>query len=115
MVADHVSDRGSRKGISSNQLHRTLGFTLKTAWFMSRRIRDAMRDVSTKPFGGEGGDVQMDETYTGTLQGVENARGDFRHKMRVFHFSTTALTAPVQFMLLALVLAKSPTSFPPTR
>jgi transposase-like protein len=34
----------SKKGISSNQLHRTLGVTLKTAWFMSHRIREAMRD-----------------------------------------------------------------------
>ena len=33
----------SKKGISSNQLHRTLGVTLKTAWFMSYRIREAMR------------------------------------------------------------------------
>ncbi len=32
-----------KKGISSNQLHRTLGVTLKTAWFMSHRIREAMR------------------------------------------------------------------------
>ena len=34
----------SKKGMSSNQLHRTLGVTLKTAWFMSHRIREAMRD-----------------------------------------------------------------------
>src|SRR5437016_10663069 len=33
----------SKKGISSNQLHRSLGVTLKSAWFMSHRIRDAMR------------------------------------------------------------------------
>ena len=35
---------GSKKGISSNQLHRTLGVTLKTAWFLSHRIREAMRE-----------------------------------------------------------------------
>lgn len=74
---------GSKKGISSNQLHRTLGVTLKTAWFMSHRIREAMRDGSMEPFGGEGGDVLVDETYIGNLQGVEKARGGFRHKMRV--------------------------------
>jgi transposase-like protein len=34
---------GSKKGISANQLHRTLGVTLKTAWFMGHRIREAMR------------------------------------------------------------------------
>src|SRR5208283_3185768 len=33
----------SKKGISSNQLHRTLGITLKSAWFLSHRIREAMR------------------------------------------------------------------------
>ncbi len=32
----------SKKGISASQLHRTLGVTLKTAWFMSHRIREAM-------------------------------------------------------------------------
>jgi len=43
---------GSKKGISSNQLHRILGVTLKTAWFMSHRIREAMRagDLAV-PFG----------------------------------------------------------------
>ncbi len=39
----------SKKGISSNQLHRTLGVTLKTAWFMSHRIREAMRDGDLRP------------------------------------------------------------------
>jgi transposase-like protein len=33
----------SKKGISSNQLHRTLGITLKSAWFLSHRIREAMK------------------------------------------------------------------------
>jgi transposase-like protein len=42
----------SKKGISSNQLHRPLGVTLKTAWFMSHRIREAMRDGSVSPLGG---------------------------------------------------------------
>jgi hypothetical protein len=39
----------SKKGISSNQLHRTLGVTLKTAWFMSHRIREAMRTGDLSP------------------------------------------------------------------
>src|SRR5580698_3075927 len=34
----------SKKGISSNQLHRSMGITLKSAWFMSHRIREAMKE-----------------------------------------------------------------------
>ncbi len=55
----------SKKGIGSNQLHRTLGVTLKTAWFMSHRIREAMRDGVLAPMGGAGGIVEADETYIG--------------------------------------------------
>ncbi|MGN6146509.1 MAG: IS1595 family transposase [Mesorhizobium sp.] len=55
----------SKKGISSNQLHRTLGVTLKTAWFMSHRIREAMRTGGLDPLGGEGKIVEADETYYG--------------------------------------------------
>jgi transposase-like protein len=43
---------GSKKGISSNQLHRILGVTLKTVWFMSHRIREAMRSGDLAPMGG---------------------------------------------------------------
>src|SRR5215210_5290294 len=60
----------SKKGISSNQLHRTLGVTLKTAWFMSHRIREAMRDGSLAPLGTGGGIVEDDETAYGRLQGA---------------------------------------------
>lgn len=55
----------SKKGISSNQLHRTLGVTLKTAWFMSHRIREAMMNGRLEQFGGEGSAVEADETYFG--------------------------------------------------
>ena len=57
----------SKKGISSNQLSRTLGVTLKTAWFMSHRIREAMRVVGVEPMGGDGKTVEADETYFGTI------------------------------------------------
>lgn len=57
----------SKKGISSNQLHRTLGVSLKTAWFMSHRIREAMRDGKLSPMGGAGQIVEMDETYHGKV------------------------------------------------
>lgn len=55
----------SKKGISSNQLHRTLGITLKSAWFLSHRIREAMTAVGMEPMGGEGGIVEIDETFIG--------------------------------------------------
>jgi len=55
----------SKKGISSNQLHRTLGITLKSAWFLSHRIREAMRGGDLSPFGTNGGDVEVDETFIG--------------------------------------------------
>ena len=59
----------SKKGISSNQLHRTLGVTLKTAWFMSHRIRESMKNDTLSVFGADGGFVEVDETYMGKTQG----------------------------------------------
>lgn len=66
---------GSKKGISSNQLHRTLGVTLKTAWFMSHRIREAMRaGTLAPPMGGNGKIVEVDETYIGKKKAAKNYR-----------------------------------------
>jgi transposase-like protein len=72
----------SKKGISSNQLHRTLGVTLKTAWFMSHRIREAMRDDTLGSFGAGGGTVEVDETFIGREPGKPVRRG-VGHKMKV--------------------------------
>ncbi len=72
----------SKKGVSSNQLQRVLGVTLKTAWFMSQRIREAMRDDDNSPFGSGGGVVEVDETFIGQLKCVEKKRA-FHHKMKV--------------------------------
>src|ERR1700694_4088292 len=60
----------SKKGISSNQLHRMLGVTLKTAGFMSHRIREAMRVVGVEPMGGAGEVVEIDETLMGKVEGA---------------------------------------------
>jgi transposase-like protein len=71
----------SKKGISSNQLSRTLGVTLKTAWFMGHRIREAMRVVGVTPMGSDGGIVESDETFIGTVDGEggkQAARSRFR-------------------------------------
>ena len=56
-----------KNGMSTHELHRLIGVTYKSAWFLSHRIREAM-DTSKKkrkPMGGEGGQVQADETYYG--------------------------------------------------
>jgi len=58
LLATHLL-ASSKKGISSHQIHRTLGVTYKTAWFMTHRIREAM----APPIGGEGKTVEADETY----------------------------------------------------
>jgi transposase-like protein len=55
----------SKKGISTQQLHRTLGVTLKSAWFLSHRIREAMKTLHVAPMGGSGITVEADETYIG--------------------------------------------------
>jgi transposase-like protein len=54
----------SKKGVSAHQIHRTLGITYKSAWFLMHRIREAMNDNSSGPLGGEGNIVESDETYT---------------------------------------------------
>src|SRR5271163_4629615 len=65
----------SKKGISSNQLHRVLGVSLKTAWFMSHRIREAMRVVGMTPLGGAGRYVEADETFFGQVEGEPKRKG----------------------------------------
>jgi transposase-like protein len=49
---------------------------------MSHRIREAMRSNDMTPFGGEGGIVEVDETFIGQLKGVPKRRA-FHHKMKV--------------------------------
>lgn len=73
----------SKKGVSANQLHRILGVTLKTAWFMAHRIREAMRTLGLEPMGGDGKIVEVDETLFGFQDGA-NAKtqrwaGQFRN------------------------------------
>ena len=73
----------SKKGMSAHQLHRTIGVTYKTAWFMAHRLREAMKDGSTGPLGNNGGPVEVDETYWGnTGKQRKGARG-YDHKMKV--------------------------------
>ena len=62
----------SKKGMSAHQLHRMLGVTYKTAWFMAHRIREAMRedDTTSGPLGGDSKAVEVDETYFGSKDRV---------------------------------------------
>lgn len=65
LLAIHLMS-ASKKGVSAHQLHRMLGITYKSAWFLAHRIREAMKlDDKPAPMGGEGGQVQADETYYG--------------------------------------------------
>lgn len=70
LLAVHLLS-SSKKGISSHQIHRTLGVTYKTAWFMTHRIREAMQDQGRDRLGGPGssGVVEVDETYFGRVRG----------------------------------------------
>lgn len=52
----------SKKGISANQLKRTLGVSYKTAWYLTHRIRDAMGDDDEPPLRGI---IEADETWHG--------------------------------------------------
>jgi len=56
----------SKKSISAHQLHRMLGITYKSAWFMAHRIRHAMKE--TIDLGKLKGTVEADETYIGGVK-----------------------------------------------
>jgi hypothetical protein len=69
---------GSKKGISAHQLHRSLGITYKSAWFMHHRIREAMK-LDAEPMGGLGHDIEADETYIGRDPNKAHSRTAIRH------------------------------------
>jgi transposase-like protein len=74
----------SKKGISANQLSRTLGCTLKTGWFIGHRIREAMKVEGFSSMGGNGKVVEMDETYSGDKHEVltRTKRGKSGHSSK---------------------------------
>jgi transposase-like protein len=56
----------SKKGMSAKQLQRMLGLTYKSAWFLSMRVREAMKgDPKRGPLGGEGKIIESDDTFVG--------------------------------------------------
>jgi len=69
----------SKKGISSHQISRTLGVTYKTAWFMTHRIREAMKDGAMGLMGGPGTTVEVDETYLAKSPKTRKPEGTGKH------------------------------------
>lgn len=66
----------SKKGIAAHQIHRMLGITYKSAWFMAHRIREAMRELDPPPLGGKDKVVEADETFIGKPADIfVNGRG----------------------------------------
>jgi len=55
----------SKKGVSTRQIQRMLQCSMKTAWFLTHRIREAMKDGSLGSLGGEGRFLEADTTYIG--------------------------------------------------
>jgi transposase-like protein len=72
----------SKKGVSTNQIQRILRCSMKTAWFLGHRIREAMKDGTLSPMGGSETPVEADETFTGRKEGFEVRRA-FWHKNAV--------------------------------
>jgi len=87
VLAFHLMN-ASKKGISAHQLHRMLGVTYKTAWFMAHRIREAMGGVNTEPMGGNGEVVEVDETFIGNKPGRKKGARGTGHKHAVLSLVT---------------------------
>lgn len=73
----------SKKGFSAHQLHRMLGCTYKTAWFMFHRLREAMREGNLPIMGGYGKTVEADETFIGKKYNKPKGARGYAHKEAV--------------------------------
>jgi transposase-like protein len=63
---------GSKKGISTRQIQRTFNCSMKTAWFLTHRIREIMKPATDSgPLGGEGRTIEADVTYVGRKPGTK--------------------------------------------
>jgi len=82
LLATHLMT-SSKKGISAHQMHRMLGITYKSAWFMAHRIREAMKEAFDGPMGGEGEIVEADETYIGNTKRAKSYKKGLRHKRQI--------------------------------
>jgi transposase-like protein len=75
----------SKKGISTRQIQRTFNCSMKTAWFLTHRIREIMKPAdSSGPLGGEGKTIEADVTYVGRKPFTKAKRGGGGHMNPVF-------------------------------
>src|SRR3954466_14102407 len=93
----------SKKGVSAHQIHRSLGISYKSSWFMMHRLREALRTGGLGPLGGPDKIVESDETYIGRLEGQTKMKAGYAHKnvvltlverggsARSFHIDSTSL------------------------
>jgi transposase-like protein len=100
----------SKKGVSAHQLHRSLDITYRSAWFMTHRIREAMRAGGLAPMGGDGSTVEADETFIGRKDGSTKRRGHGHKnavlsladrnsgKVRSFHVEGTSAADIIPFI-----------------
>jgi transposase-like protein len=65
----------SKKGVSAHQVHRSLGISYKSAWFLCHRLREAMRTGGLAPMGGSGKVAETDETLPGRVEGAPQTVG----------------------------------------
>lgn len=82
LLAIHLLNTG-KNGVSTHEIHRNLGISYKSAWFLTHRIREAMIETSPSPMGGEGHSIQADETYFGNTRRAKSYRKGHKHKASV--------------------------------
>jgi transposase-like protein len=74
----------SKKGMSAHQMHRMLGVSYKSTWFMMHRLREALREGKDfGPLGGNGAPVEVDETFFGGKRRGKGTGGGVAHKDKV--------------------------------
>jgi transposase-like protein len=97
----------SKKGISANQLKRSLAISYKTAWYLCHRIRKAMQEVQSIPK--LKGVVEVDETYVGGRYDRRRKRQPWEKQavvgllQRHGHFEAKAVRTPSKKILVGVI------------